>query len=77
MRDPKDENSLVPSLTLEETEKLVRDGTISGGMIPKVESCLEVLRHGVKKAHIVDGRMKHPLLLEVFTDKGVGTEFIR
>ena len=77
MRDPKDESSLVPTLTLEETEKMIRDGIISGGMIPKVESCLEVLRHGVKKAHIVDGRMKHPLLLEVFTDKGVGTEFVR
>ncbi len=77
MRDPKDASSLVPSLTLEETEKMIRDGIISGGMIPKVESCLEVLRHGVKKAHIVDGRMKHPLLLEVFTDKGVGTEFVR
>lgn len=76
MRDPKDESSLIPSLTLQQSEELMREGVISGGMIPKVESCLEVLRSGVRKAHIVDGRMKHPLLLEIFTDKGVGTEFI-
>lgn len=77
MKDHKNEASLIPTLTLEESEKLIQEGVISGGMIPKVESCLEVLRKGVKKAHIVDGRMKHPLLLEVFTDKGVGTEFVR
>lgn len=76
MRDPKDESSLIPTLTMKEVEQLKTEGVISGGMIPKVDSCLEVLRHGVKKAHIVDGRMKHPLLLEVFTDKGVGTEFV-
>lgn len=77
MRDQKDEKSLIPTLTLEETEELIKEGVIHGGMIPKVESCLEVLRKGVKKAHIVDGRIKHPLLLEVFTDKGIGTEFVR
>jgi acetylglutamate kinase len=53
--------------------ELIADGTISGGMIPKIESCMQAVKGGVKSAHILDGRIAHVLLLELFTDQGVGT----
>jgi len=62
-----------PELTQREVEKLIMDGTISGGMIPKVKSAIEALKGGVKSAHIIDGRIEHALLLELFTDDGIGT----
>lgn len=61
-------------LTARETERRIEDGTIVGGMIPKVQCCINALRGGVNKAHIVDGRVPHAILLEIFTDKGIGTE---
>jgi acetylglutamate kinase len=64
---------LIGQLTEPEIQKLVAEGTIQGGMIPKVECCLEALRGGVARAHIVDGRVLHAILLEIFTDRGVGT----
>ena len=64
---------LIPSLTESQAQELMRDGTISGGMIPKVETCLEAVRCGTEAVHILDGRIKHVLLLEVFTAHGVGT----
>jgi acetylglutamate kinase len=72
-RDPKDPESLIPSLTEAEIQKLVADGTISAGMLPKVEACLRALGGGVNRAHVIDGRLPHALLLEIFTDRGVGT----
>ncbi len=65
---------LVASLNADEIDRLTREGVITGGMIPKVECALNALRAGTRKVHIVDGRLKHALLLEVFTDKGIGTE---
>lgn len=67
---------LISSLKAKEAPKLIKDGTISGGMIPKVNCCLEALRGGVKKAHIIDGRKEHALLLEIFTKTGIGTEIV-
>ncbi|MEE4352093.1 MAG: acetylglutamate kinase [Desulfatiglans sp.] len=67
---------LISSLNTKETRDRIDDGTIKGGMIPKVNCCLDALRGGVKKAHIIDGRKEHALLLEVFTKGGVGTEII-
>ena len=64
---------LLPSLTQRETERLIKDGTITGGMIPKVETCLDAVAEGVRSAHILDGRIPHVLLLEIFTEHGVGT----
>jgi len=55
-------------------QKLVEEGTISGGMIPKIQCALEALQRGVKRVHIIDGRKPHAVLLELFTDKGIGTE---
>jgi acetylglutamate kinase len=76
LRDPKDESTLVPTLSLEEAEALIRSGAIDGGMRPKLGSAVDVLRAGVKKIHMIDGRMAHSLLLEIFTDKGVGTQIV-
>jgi len=64
---------LMTNLSIEKTEALKADGTIQGGMVPKVDACIEALRGGVKKAHIIDGRVEHSLLLEILTSSGVGT----
>ncbi len=76
MRDPSDRNSLIPSVTRAQIEKLVEDGVITGGMLPKVDSAVNALREGVKKVHFIDGRMPHALLLEVFSNQGIGTEIV-
>ncbi len=67
------EMKLITNLSIEKTEALKSDGTIQGGMVPKVDACIEALRGGVKKAHIIDGRVEHSLLLEILTSSGVGT----
>lgn len=72
-RDVSDPASLVQRATVAEAEALIADGTVAGGMIPKVESCIQAVRGGVRSAHILDGRVPHALLLELFTDSGVGT----
>jgi acetylglutamate kinase len=74
LKDPDDPATLLSTLHLDAVERLKADGTISGGMLPKIESCEEAIRAGVKKVHLVDGRMAHSLLLEIFTREGVGTE---
>ena len=72
-----DANSrLIPTLSKKEAQQLIRKGTIKTGMIPKVEACLAALDGGVAKAHIIDGRVPHALLLELFTDRGIGTEIL-
>jgi acetylglutamate kinase len=68
---------LISSIKADEIGELIKDGTIKGGMIPKVKCCLEALTTGVSKAHIIDGRKEHALLLEIFTKGGIGTEIIR
>jgi len=68
-----DPTSLIRQTTADELDALMADGTIAGGMIPKVESCVHAVRNGVRRAHILDGRIPHVLLLEVFTDAGIGT----
>jgi acetylglutamate kinase len=76
MRDPLDKDSLIPSVNREKIENLLEEEIISGGMIPKVESALYALDQGVKKVHFIDGRMPHSLLLEIFTNNGIGTEIV-
>lgn len=68
------DGKLIPSLTANDVERLKNEGVISGGMIPKVDCALDALRAGTSKVHIIDGRLRHAVLLEVFTDQGVGTE---
>lgn len=77
LRDPADPATLIETLHMDDVPALVADGTISGGMIPKIESCLAALRAGVRKVHLVDGRLSHSLLLEMFTTKGVGTQIVK
>ena len=72
-RDPDDPDSLISVLNEKEIEKMVTDGAISGGMLPKVEACQVGLDAGVEQAHIIDGQIPHSLLLEIFTEKGIGT----
>ncbi len=71
------DGSLISTLSEEVAETLVEDGSISGGMIPKIKCCLSSIRGGVPKAHIIDGRVPHALLLEILTDEGIGTEIVR
>ena len=72
-RDPKDPNSLATSLSEAEIVKMIASGTIDGGMLPKTNSCLRALEAGVSRTHIIDGKFSHSLLLEIFSDRGVGT----
>jgi acetylglutamate kinase len=70
------DGALIPTLSRKEVERLIADGVISGGMLPKVQACLTALDNGVRKTHIVNGTIPHALLLEIFTSEGVGTEII-
>ena len=72
-KDIDDASSLIQRISVMDVGALIADGTISGGMIPKIESCMQAVKGGVKSAHILDGRIAHVLLLELFTDQGVGT----
>jgi acetylglutamate kinase len=72
-RDVGDEDSLIRQTTADELDALMADGTLAGGMIPKIASCVHAVRNGVARAHILDGRVPHVLLLEFFTDSGIGT----
>ncbi len=72
-RDRNDPDSLVHTLTVDEAEGMIRGGAIEAGMIPKVQACLETVKRGVNKVHIIDGRLRHSLMLEVYTTSGVGT----
>jgi len=74
--DPKDESTLIHSIKVSEVEDYITKGIIAGGMLPKVLSAVEALKAGTRKVHMIDGRMSHSLLLELFTDSGVGTEII-
>ena len=73
LRDPNDPSTLIQRIHIDEIPALIEDGVISGGMIPKIETCVDALNNGVKSAHILDGRIKHTLLLEIFTKEGIGT----
>ena len=73
LRDKDDPSSLIPEIDLEDAKKLFDDGIISGGMIPKVECCIEAIKRGVKKVFIMDGRIPHSILIETLTDEGAGT----
>ena len=76
LTNPKDESTLVSTLREDEVHQLIHRGVVDGGMLPKVQGCLDALHAGVHKAHIVDGRVPHSLLLEIFTEKGIGTQIV-
>ena len=75
LRDVNDEDSLISVVNVSEVPMLKRDGIIKGGMIPKIDCCVEAVRNGVNRAHIIDGRLEHSILLELFSDDGIGTMF--
>ena len=76
MEDQDDPNTLISTLKISTIESLIESGVISGGMLPKVEACTTALRGDVNKTHIIDGRISHSLLLEIFTESGIGTEIV-
>ena len=75
-KDPKDPETLISELTVSEAHRLMEDGYIGGGMLPKLNNCIEAIEHGVSRVHILDGRIPHCLLLEIFTNKGIGTAIL-
>ena len=77
MKDVNDASSFLANVNAEEAAAMIKSGIISGGMIPKVNACLRALDRGVKKAHIIDVQIPHGILMEIFTDKGIGTEIVR
>ena len=76
LSDPTDATTLIPSINRAKASELIENGTISGGMLPKINSALDALVHGVGKIHFIDGRIPHSLLLEIFTRSGIGTEIV-
>lgn len=73
LRDPKDESSLITQLNIEDIDQLIESEVITGGMIPKINCCMDSVKGGVTRTHIIDGRVTHSLLLEIFSNEGVGT----
>ena len=77
MGNPADEDTLLSTVHVGEVNELIEDGTIGGGMIPKVGACVKSVKAGVRKTHIIDGRIPHSMLLEFFTDEGIGTQIVQ
>ena len=77
LADCNDENSVIATICTTDIDKLIQDGVLSGGMLPKIASCVSALDSGINKVHMIDGRQKHSLLLEIFTSQGVGTQIVR
>lgn len=75
-KDPEDKNSLISELRIQKARKLMEEGYIGGGMLPKLNNCIEAIENGVSRVHILDGRIPHCLLLEIFTNKGIGTAIL-
>lgn len=76
-KDPKDTKTLISELYVKEAEQLMADGNIGGGMLPKLQNCVDAIENGVSRVHILDGRIPHCLLLEIFTNKGIGTAILK
>ena len=76
-RDPEDTSSLISELFVNEAKALIENGNVGGGMIPKLQNCIDAIESGVNRVHILDGRIQHCLLLEIFTNKGIGTAILR
>ena len=76
-KDPKDPDTLISELVVSEAEKLMQEGYIGGGMLPKLHNCIDAIENGVSRVHILDGRIPHCLLLEIFTNKGIGTAILK
>ena len=75
-KDPKDKDTLISELRVSEARELIGDGFIGGGMLPKLNNCIDAIENGVSRVHIIDGRIAHCLLLEIFTNRGIGTAIL-
>ena len=75
-KDPQDKSTLISELSVSEARELIGDGFIGGGMLPKLQNCIDAIENGVSRVHILDGRIPHCLLLEIFTNKGIGTAML-
>ena len=75
-KDPEDKSTLISELMVKDAKKLIGDGYIGGGMLPKLNNCIDAIENGVSRVHILDGRIAHCLLLEIFTNKGIGTAIL-
>ena len=75
--DKDDSSTVISEMTVSEAEKLIEDGIIAGGMLPKIKNCMDAIKNGVSRVHIMDGRIAHCLLLEIFTNKGIGTAILK
>ena len=75
-KDPSDKSTLISELTIDEARALIGDGFIGGGMLPKLNNCIDAIENGVSTVHILDGRIAHCLLLEIFTNRGIGTAIL-
>lgn len=77
LRDPQDDETLLSTVHVMDANALVGEGVVSGGMIPKIEACVKAVKSGVRKTHVIDGRIPHSMLLEIFTREGIGTEIVQ
>jgi acetylglutamate kinase len=77
LSDRNDENSVIPTIRTTDIPELIHSGVLSGGMLPKVQGCVKALESGINKVHMINGRIPHALLLEIFTEDGVGTQIVR
>ena len=75
-KDPKDPDTLISELRVDEAQELMKEGYIGGGMLPKLQNCIDAIENGVSRVHILDGRIPHCLLLEIFTNRGIGTAIL-
>ena len=75
-RDPDDKSTLIAELNVTQAKELIDSGFIGGGMLPKLNNCIDAVENGVSRVHILDGRIPHSLLLEIFTKNGIGTQFL-
>ena len=75
-RDFNDKSSFIPRITADEADKLIAEGLIGGGMLPKLNNCTSAIKNGVNRVHILDGRIPHSMLLEIFTNNGIGTAIV-
>ena len=74
--NPEDTSSVISEMTVTEAQKLIDEGIIAGGMLPKIRNCMQAIKNGVSRVHILDGRIPHSILLEIFTNKGIGTAIL-
>ena len=77
LADRDDENSVIPTIRTDDIPALIRSGVLAGGMLPKVQGCVKALESGINKVHMINGRIPHALLLEIFTEDGIGTQIVR